>query len=63
MGKDGAAGMLTLSRAGALTLGESEQTCVVYGMSRAAVELNAVKELLPLSQIGPRIKHLIKHKD
>ena len=36
---------------GARIIAESQETCVVYGMPRAAVELGAVDELLPLPEI------------
>ena len=41
MGKDGAAGLLRLHEQGALTLTQSAESCVVYGMPRAAVEMGA----------------------
>jgi len=41
MGKDGAAGLLRLKEKGALTLTQSAESCVVYGMPRAAVEMGA----------------------
>lgn len=44
MGRDGAAGMLTMRAAGARTLGQSAESCVVYGMPRAAAELGAVEQ-------------------
>ncbi len=59
MGRDGAQGMLKLAEAGAYTIAQSAETCVVYGMPRVAVELQAVKEVLPLNSIGPRIQNLI----
>lgn len=52
MGADGARGMLTILQAGGITLAESEDTCVVYGMPRSAVELGAVQRRLPLHQLG-----------
>jgi two-component system, chemotaxis family, protein-glutamate methylesterase/glutaminase len=51
MGTDGANGMLKLKAAGAATLAQDEATCVVYGMPRAAVELGAVDQILPLDRI------------
>ncbi len=42
MGRDGAVGMLALHNAGWYTLAQSKETCVVYGMPKAAIELNAV---------------------
>lgn len=55
MGSDGAAGMLELRRAGALTLAQDEETSVVYGMAREAIRLNAVREVVELGQIAARI--------
>lgn len=47
MGSDGARGMLSLRQSGAVTtIAEAEQTCVVYGMPRAAAELNAATDVL-----------------
>jgi two-component system chemotaxis response regulator CheB len=51
MGSDGAQGMQKLKQAGATTLAQDEETCVVYGMPRAAVELGAVDQVLPLERI------------
>ncbi|MEM8788100.1 MAG: chemotaxis response regulator protein-glutamate methylesterase [Pseudomonadota bacterium] len=55
MGRDGADGLLAMRRAGAICLGQSEDTCVVYGMPRAALENGAVEDALPLSQIASRM--------
>lgn len=43
MGKDGAAGLLELSRASFLTMAQSKESCVVYGMPKEAMELGAVQ--------------------
>jgi len=53
MGSDGAAGLLALRQAGAVTIAQDEASCVVYGMPRAAVRLKAVDHLLSLGQIAP----------
>lgn len=58
MGRDGAQGMLKLAEAGAHTIAQNAETCVVYGMPRAAVELNAAREVLPLDEVGARIQAL-----
>lgn len=55
MGCDGAEGLLSLKRAGATTVAQDEQSCVVYGMPRAAVELGAVDHILPLDRIAPTL--------
>lgn len=52
MGYDGAKGLLELHQTGAITLAQSEQTCVIYGMPREAVALNAVTEIVDLDDIA-----------
>lgn len=51
MGDDGAVGMAAIRAAGGVTLGESETSCVVYGMPRAARRLGAVEYERPLTEI------------
>jgi two-component system chemotaxis response regulator CheB len=53
MGADGARGMGEISAAGGLTVAQDEASCVVFGMPKAAIELNAVSRVLPLEEIGP----------
>ena len=55
MGADGAAGLLRMRQAGALTVGQDAATCVVYGMPRAAYELNAVIKQAPLEKVADEI--------
>ena len=55
MGADGAAGLLEMRRAGALTLGQDAGSCVVYGMPRAAWELGAVQRQESLSAMSGAI--------
>jgi two-component system chemotaxis response regulator CheB len=55
MGKDGAAGMLEMKRAGAYNIAQDEATCVVYGMPREAVAAGGVDEVLPLREIAGRL--------
>ncbi|OWK33096.1 protein-glutamate methylesterase/protein-glutamine glutaminase [Sphingomonas mucosissima] len=55
MGTDGAEGMLAMREAGARTLGQSRESCVVYGMPRAAFELGAVEKELSLSAMPEAI--------
>lgn len=55
MGHDGAKGLLELRQTGAFTLAQSEKTCVVYGMPREAVALNAVSEIVDLNRITQKI--------
>lgn len=51
MGSDGARGMQLLRGAGARTIAESEESCVVFGMPRAAIELGAAEQVLPLQRM------------
>ncbi len=52
MGRDGAAGLLELQRAGGLTVAQSEDTCVVFGMPGEAVRLGAAANVLPPDEIA-----------
>ena len=61
MGSDGAKGMLALTRSGAVSaIAEAEETCVVYGMPRAAVQLQCVTHILPLHDIPVKLMQLIE---
>lgn len=55
MGSDGARGLLAMRQAGAWTLAQSEKTCVVFGMPREAIALNAACEVVDLPQIGQQL--------
>lgn len=55
MGQDGAQGMAQLASIGAHTIAQDQASCVVFGMPRAAIELGAVREVLPLERIAPAI--------
>lgn len=55
MGADGAQGLLAMRQAGARTLGQSRETCVVWGMPRAAGELGAVENEVGLAAMPEAI--------
>ena len=57
MGSDGAAGLRRLREAGAMTIAQNEETCVVFGMPREAIRMEAARHILPLEQIGPRLDY------
>lgn len=63
MGRDGAAGTLAVRRAGGLTFAQDEASCIVYGMPREAVMLNAVDHVLPLAEIAPALARLVGNHD
>ena len=62
MGRDGADGLLTMRKAGAMTIGQDEQSCVVYGMPKAAFDIGAVTRQAPLSQIAHKIHYFLDLK-
>jgi len=55
MGKDGAAGMLAMHKAGAYTIAQDEASCVVFGMPREAIALGGASEVITLSRISDRL--------
>jgi two-component system chemotaxis response regulator CheB len=63
MGRDGAAGLLDVRRAGGLTIAQDEATSVVYGMPREAVRLGAAAHVLPIERIGPSIGALLSARE
>ncbi len=52
MGRDGAKGLLEMRHAGALTLGQSEASSMIYGMPKAAYEIGAVERQMSLEAIA-----------
>jgi two-component system, chemotaxis family, protein-glutamate methylesterase/glutaminase len=62
MGSDGALGMQAIRREGGTNIAESEQTCVVYGMPKAAVGLGVVDMVLPLPRIADAIMDVTEKK-
>lgn len=55
MGRDGADGLLAMRNSGAHTIAQDEASCVVYGMPREAVAMNAACQVLPLNKIGSQL--------
>ncbi len=51
MGRDGAEGMQAISLAGGVTIAQDEESSVVFGMPKAAIELGAAKYVMRLEQI------------
>ncbi len=58
MGDDGARGLKEMRDAGARTLGQNEESCVVYGMPKEAKKLGGVEEELPLQRLGAAMLRL-----
>lgn len=60
MGSDGAKGMKHMHEAGAKTIAQSEESCVVFGMPKEAIKCGAVDKVVPLSEISQEIINLLK---
>lgn len=52
MGRDGAEGLLTLKNKGVYTIAQDETTCAVYGMPKAAAQIGAAQQILPIDDIA-----------
>lgn len=59
MGKDGAQGLLAIKERGWHTIVQDQESSIVFGMPKAAIQLNAATEILPLKNIGARILELL----
>jgi two-component system chemotaxis response regulator CheB len=55
MGSDGTAGLGAIKEAGGRTLAESEESCVIYGMPKAAVEAGVVQHSVHLLRVADEI--------
>jgi two-component system chemotaxis response regulator CheB len=55
MGDDGAAGMLEMRNAGARTLAQDEESCVVFGMPKEAIKRGGVERTIPLGAVAAEI--------
>lgn len=62
MGDDGAAGLAEMHVAGARTLAQDEESCVVFGMPREAIKRGGVDKVLPLSAISQEIVLVQAHR-
>jgi two-component system response regulator WspF len=62
MGRDGALGLLQMRTAGARTIAQDKATSAVFGMPRAAAELNAASDILPLAKIGPLLCDIVQRR-
>ncbi|MCL1884312.1 MAG: CheB methylesterase domain-containing protein [Defluviitaleaceae bacterium] len=58
MGNDGAKGLKQMKAAGCVTIGQDEASCVVYGMPKAAKDIGAISEEMPLHKIPEAIMRL-----
>jgi two-component system chemotaxis response regulator CheB len=61
MGRDGARGLKAIRDSGGHTIAQDEGSCVVFGMPRAAIEIGAAEQVLPLSEIPVAVVRLLRH--
>jgi two-component system chemotaxis response regulator CheB len=59
MGKDGAKGLLEMRQAGAHTVAQSEESCVVFGMPREAINLGAAEKIVPLTDVASTLLEMV----
>ncbi|TGL78244.1 chemotaxis response regulator protein-glutamate methylesterase [Leptospira yasudae] len=62
MGKDGSAAMVKVKEAGGSTIAQDEQSSVIYGMNRQAVEMGGVEYIEPVTEIINRIQIILKER-
>ncbi|MBN2232192.1 MAG: chemotaxis response regulator protein-glutamate methylesterase [Deltaproteobacteria bacterium] len=60
MGNDGAKGMLEMKQAGAVTFAQNEESCVVFGMPKEAIQAGGVDHVVPLEQMAERVIAALK---
>ena len=60
MGKDGAQGLQVLRSAGWHTIAQEKSSCVIYGMPKAAIELGAAVDILPVEAIAAAIFRVLR---
>lgn len=63
MGRDGAQGLLQLRDKGSHTIAQDEASCTVYGMPKAAAQIGAAVEVLPLDQIAAALMNIYVNKN
>jgi len=55
MGADGTEGLRAIREKGGFTLAEAEETCVIYGMPKAAIEAGVVRRVVPIERVAGEI--------
>lgn len=59
MGADGAKGCVKIKNIGGYTIAQDQESCVIYGMPKAAIDAGGASEVLPLDKIADRLKQLV----
>jgi two-component system chemotaxis response regulator CheB len=60
MGRDGAMGMKTIKQLDGKTIAQNEKSCVVFGMPKAAIEMDVIDKVLPLEGISEEIVSMVR---
>ncbi len=60
MGKDGADGMMAIKKKHGVTIAQNEESCMIFGMPKVAIEREAVSQVLPLGKISQAILDCLK---
>jgi two-component system, chemotaxis family, protein-glutamate methylesterase/glutaminase len=60
MGRDGVTGMKAIREQQGRTIAQNEQSCVVFGMPNAAIEMNVIDKILPLEKIAEEIVTMVR---
>ncbi len=63
MGADGAQGLLRMRQAGAITIGQDQDSCVVYGMPKVAFEIGAVQQRCPPAEAPAVLLRALRARD
>jgi two-component system chemotaxis response regulator CheB len=63
MGADGVQGMKAIEKAGGLTVGQDESSCIIYGMPRSCAEAGVLQRVVPLMQIPGEILQATRHHE
>lgn len=62
MGTDGATGLLQMKEAGARTIAQNEESCVVFGMPKEAIKLGAVEKVVNIQSVAKTALEMIEQE-
>jgi two-component system chemotaxis response regulator CheB len=60
MGSDGASGLLQMKEAGARTIAQNEESCVVFGMPKEAIKLGCVDKVVDIRSVAKTALEMIE---
>lgn len=63
MGRDGAAELLLMKQKGAYTIAQNEESCLMFGMPKEAIAIEAASQILPLNEIAHSLISLVSNKE